>query len=101
MYLPDLLAVASFYKDWAKWGGGLSGQNVMSYGDFPDIPNDYSNKSMLLPSGVILGGDRLRPADVADLVNQLTRHEAAAVMSMGKPPRLVRRTSARSSLRVA
>jgi hydrogenase large subunit len=57
VYIPDLLAIAGFYKDWAKWGGGLSGQNVMSYGDFPDIPNDYSNKSMLLPSGVILGGD--------------------------------------------
>ena len=57
VYIPDLLAVAGFYKDWAKWGGGLSGQNVMSYGDFPDIPNDYSNKSMLLPSGVILNGD--------------------------------------------
>jgi len=37
VYIPDLLAVASFYKDWAKIGGGLSGQNVMSYGDFPDI----------------------------------------------------------------
>jgi hydrogenase large subunit len=33
VYIPDLLAVASFYKDWAKWGGGLSG--YLSYGDFP------------------------------------------------------------------
>ena len=57
VYIPDLLAIAGFYKDWAKIGGGLSGQNVMSYGDFPDIANDYSNKSLLLPSGVILGGD--------------------------------------------
>jgi hydrogenase large subunit len=57
VYIPDLLAVAGFYKDWAKWGGGLASQNVMSYGDFPDIPNDYSNNSMLLPSGVIIGGD--------------------------------------------
>ena len=57
VYIPDLLAVASFYKDWAKIGGGLSGQNVMSYGDFPEIPNDYSNNSMYFPSGVILGGD--------------------------------------------
>ena len=23
VYIPDLLAVASFYKDWAKYGGGL------------------------------------------------------------------------------
>jgi hydrogenase large subunit len=64
VYIPDLLAIAGFYKDWAKWGGGLSGQNVMSYGDFPDIPNDYSNKSMLLPSGVILGGDLTKVHEV-------------------------------------
>ncbi len=57
VYIPDLLAIAGFYKDWAKWGGGLSGKNVMSYGEFPDKPNDYSNASMLLPSGAILNGD--------------------------------------------
>jgi hydrogenase large subunit len=57
VYIPDLLAIASFYKDWAKIGGGLSSQNVMSYGDFPDIPNDYSANSMLIPAGVILNGD--------------------------------------------
>jgi hydrogenase large subunit len=68
VYIPDLLAIAGFYKDWAKWGGGLSSQNVMSYGDFPDIPNDYSNKSMLLPSGVILGGDlkKVHEVDLKD-----------------------------------
>jgi len=57
VYIPDLLAIAGFYKDWSKIGGGLSNQNVMSYGEFPDIANDYSNNSMLMPSGVILGGD--------------------------------------------
>jgi len=41
-------------------GRRLSSKNVMSYGDFPDIPNDYSNNSMLLPSGVILNGDLRR-----------------------------------------
>ncbi len=57
VYIPDLLAIAGYYKDWAKWGGGLSGQNLMSYGEFPEIPNDYSNASLGLPSGVIIGGD--------------------------------------------
>ena len=33
VYIPDLLAVASFYKDWAKWGGGLT--NYLSYGEYP------------------------------------------------------------------
>jgi hydrogenase large subunit len=64
VYIPDLLAVASFYKDWAKWGGGLSGQNVLAYGEFPDKPGDYSNKSLLLPSGVILGGNLKEVMDV-------------------------------------
>ena len=64
VYIPDLLAVAGFYKDWAQWGGGLAGKNVLSYGEFPDIPNDYSNSSMLLPSGVILNGDLKKVLDV-------------------------------------
>jgi hydrogenase large subunit len=64
VYIPDLLAVASFYKDWAKWGGGLSGQNVLAYGEFPDVAGDYSNKSLLLPSGVILNGNLKEVMDV-------------------------------------
>jgi len=64
VYIPDLLAVASFYKDWAAIGGGLSGKNVMSYGEFPEIPNDYSNQSLAMPSGVILNGDLAKVYDV-------------------------------------
>ena len=64
VYIPDLLAIASFYKDWAKWGGGLAGMNVMSYGEFPDIPGDYSSKSLLMPAGVILGGNLKEVMDV-------------------------------------
>ena len=64
VYIPDLLAIASFYKDWSKIGGGLSSQNVMSYGEFPDIANDYSNNSMLIPSGIILGGDLKKVLEV-------------------------------------
>jgi hydrogenase large subunit len=33
VYVPDLFAVASFYKDWAKWGGGLT--NYLCYGEYP------------------------------------------------------------------
>jgi hydrogenase large subunit len=64
VYIPDLLAIAGFYKDWSKIGGGLSSQNVMAYGEWPDIANDYSNKSLLMPSGVILGGDLKKVYDV-------------------------------------
>jgi hydrogenase large subunit len=64
VYLPDLLAIAGFYKDWAKYGGGLSNKNVMAYGEFPTIPNDYSNKSLLFPMGVIIDGDLKNVQDV-------------------------------------
>ena len=51
MYLPDLLAVASFYPEWTGIGGGLG--SYMVYGDLPqsgiDRPEDF-----LFPSGVIL-----------------------------------------------
>lgn len=33
VYLPDLLAVAGFYKDWGAVGGGLP--NYLAYGDLP------------------------------------------------------------------
>jgi hydrogenase large subunit len=55
VYIPDLLAVASFYKsDWGAIGGGLS--NYMSFGDFPT--NGFSNpESFKMPRGVILNRD--------------------------------------------
>jgi len=64
VYIPDLLAIAGFYKDWAAIGGGLSGKNVLAYGEFPEIANDYSNASLALPSGVILNGDLAKIYDV-------------------------------------
>jgi hydrogenase large subunit len=33
VYIPDLLAIAGFYKEWAAYGGGLS--NYLTYGDLP------------------------------------------------------------------
>ncbi len=64
VYIPDLLAIAGFYKDWAKIGGGLAAKNVLAYGEFPTIPNDYSNNSLLLQSGVIIDGDLKNVQDV-------------------------------------
>ena len=65
VYIPDLVAIASYYKDWL-YGGGLSSQNVMSYGEFPDHPNDYSPRNLLLPRGAIIGGDlsTVHPVDL-------------------------------------
>jgi hydrogenase large subunit len=57
VYIPDLLTIASFYKEWTQWGGGLSSMNLMAYGEFPTKPNDDSNSSLALPRGAIIGGD--------------------------------------------
>ena len=66
VYIPDLLAIASFYKDWAGLGGGLASKNVLAYGDFPDIANDQTNKSLLLPRGAIVNGN-LKEVQEVDL----------------------------------
>jgi len=52
VYVPDLLAVASFYKDWGAIGGGL--ENYLAYGDLPTRKHTDSS-SFLLPRGAILG----------------------------------------------
>jgi hydrogenase large subunit len=64
VYIPDLLAVASFYKDWAQWGGGLSGKSVLAYGDFPDNANDYSPANLIMPRGAIINGDLSKTHEV-------------------------------------
>jgi hydrogenase large subunit len=63
VYLPDIRAVAMFYKDWL-YGGGLSGQSVLAYGDIPENANDYSPSNLLMPSGAIINGDLKRVYDV-------------------------------------
>lgn len=63
VYVPDLLAIASFYKDWT-YGGGLSSQSVMSYGDIPEHANDYSGDNLLMPRGAIINGDLSRIYEV-------------------------------------
>jgi len=63
VYIPDLLAIASFYKDWLH-GGGLSSKSVLSYGDIPENANDYSAGNLLLPRGAIIDGDLSKVHDV-------------------------------------
>ncbi|MCW8905136.1 nickel-dependent hydrogenase large subunit, partial [Sedimenticola sp.] len=65
VYLPDTLAVASFYKDWFKRGEGLG--NFMCYGDLPSTSmSDPSG--FLFPAGVILNRDltTIHEVDVHD-----------------------------------
>jgi hydrogenase large subunit len=56
VYLPDLQAIASFYKDWL-YGGGLSSTNVLAYGDIPEKANDPSADNLRLPRGAIINGN--------------------------------------------
>ncbi len=54
VYIPDLMAIASFYKDWGAIGGGL--ENYLSYGDLPT--NGYNDvSSFKFPRGIIMGRD--------------------------------------------
>jgi hydrogenase large subunit len=54
VYVPDTLAIASFYRDWARQGEGIG--NFMTYGDFPTKGmNDVA--SFMVPRGVILDRD--------------------------------------------
>lgn len=57
VYVPDVLAVAPFYLDWAGLGEGLG--NFMSYGDFPQTDTISSNQpgDLYLPRGIILNRD--------------------------------------------
>ena len=68
VYIPDLKAIASFYKDWG-YGGGLAGKNMLSYGDFPTIPNQWDDESLMLPAGAIIDGDlsTVHEVDTRDL----------------------------------
>ena len=51
VYVPDLMAIASFYKDWGAIGGGL--RNYMTYGDLPT--NGYADVAAFkFPRGIIL-----------------------------------------------
>ncbi|WP_142848345.1 nickel-dependent hydrogenase large subunit [Telmatospirillum sp. J64-1] len=63
VYLPDLIAIGGFYKDWLH-GGGLSSKNLLSYGDIPDRANDYSPANLMLPRGAIIDGKLTEIQDV-------------------------------------
>jgi [NiFe] hydrogenase large subunit/hydrogenase large subunit len=71
VYLPDLLAVAGFYKDWAGIGGGVG--NYLSYGDYP-MDDGQDPASFLLPRGRIVGKDlsQVLPVDHSQVKEYVT-----------------------------
>jgi hydrogenase large subunit len=52
VYIPDLMAIAPYYKDWGAIGGGM--ENFLSYGDFPTRGYNQTD-SFKFPRGIILG----------------------------------------------
>jgi len=72
VYIPDVLAVAGFYRDWFGLGSGVG--NYMSYGGYPQgsikDPADF-----FLPRGIILNRDlsKVHPVDPANVTEYVAR----------------------------
>ena len=69
VYIPDVLAIASYYKDWASIGAGVG--NYMAYGDYPQ--DDSKNAQLFLPMGIIRNRDlsKLDTVDQAKVTEQV------------------------------
>jgi hydrogenase large subunit len=52
VYYPDMVAIASIYKDWFKYGRG-----VVNYLAVPEMAEDTKNTTFALPGGIVSGGD--------------------------------------------
>jgi hydrogenase large subunit len=63
VYVPDTIAIAGFYKDWATQGHGEGIGNFMTYGDFP-AKGMGDRSSYLIPGGMILNRDLSRIHEV-------------------------------------
>jgi [NiFe] hydrogenase large subunit/hydrogenase large subunit len=70
VYIPDVLAVASFYKDWAGHGAGVG--NYLVYGEYPE--DDGPNAPLFLPQGVIRNRDlsKIERFDPAQITEHIT-----------------------------
>lgn len=90
VYIPDLFAIASFYKDWGAIGGGLS--NYLAYGDLP--MNGFADPSKFkFPRGIVMNRNlnEVLPVDPKDpmQVQEFVTHswyEYAEGNATGKHP---------------
>jgi [NiFe] hydrogenase large subunit len=69
VYLPDLLAVGSFYKEWGSLGGTT---NFLAWGDLPQSAKEP--ESLFMPRGVIFNRD-LKGVKMAEQ-DKVTEHVA-------------------------
>jgi len=70
VYIPDLLAVASFYKEWAGIGRGVG--HYLSYGEFQN-DNLSNTRNTWLPAGFIRSRDfsKVEPVDQAKVTEEV------------------------------
>ncbi len=68
VYIPDLMAIASFYKDW----GGIGGNNqaFLAYGDYAE---NSSETRLVMPSGFIRKGLKVEDLNVDLITEDVTR----------------------------
>lgn len=52
VYYPDMIAIASAYREWFKYGKG-----VVNYLAVPEMPEDTKNTKFALPGAIIVNGD--------------------------------------------
>ena len=97
VYIPDLLAIASFYKEWGSIGSGHG--NYLAYGDWPaKNGSSYAWGSQWLPRGVVLNKNLGAPPQVLDhtkISEQVTRSwyngtTSPSSLGRGNPAQLYR-----------
>ncbi len=68
VYIPDVIAVAGFYKDWGKIGGT---SNFLCYGEFPQ--SEKEPESLMFPRGVIFkrAVNQVKDVDLNQITEQV------------------------------
>jgi hydrogenase large subunit len=87
VYVPDVLAIAGYYRDWFTRGEGLG--NFMAYGCYP-MGGIHESSKFFYPRGMILGRDlsTVHPVN-SDNVTEFVTHswyEYAEGNGVGKHP---------------
>jgi hydrogenase large subunit len=73
---PDVLALASHYKDWFGRGEGLG--NFLTFGEYPQNDNADISSNLFVPRGAIIGRnlDNIQPVDLKnpDEIQEFVSH---------------------------
>ena len=78
VYYPDMIAIATLYKDWFNYGRGVD-----NYLAVPEFPLDTKNTEFLLPGGIIEDGNILNARLIKthqdkELIGSITENVARA-----------------------